>query len=195
MRAVLGLFLTIMMAAGPAIAQDLPGRREAMRLIHPADSAVESIVFPHPSLNAAEVELLSGIIAQGVMPQMTFYGAIAIAPDEGLADPNTTTAVGNFHDTESATVAALDRCNAARDPENAECAIVLIVQPAEWEPGAPLQLSSGAAEALRVDFRRATRPRVFAISDATGQFGIGFDVDAAVAACGVADCRAVVADN
>ena len=179
----------------PVAAQDLPGRRDALRIVYDADADVESVVFPHPSLNTAEIELLSNAIGQGLMPQMVFYGAIAIAPDAGLADPTTTTAVGNFHDAASADAAARANCDAAREAGTAECVTVLIVRPAGWQEGAPLQLSAAAAEALRGDFRQAARPRVLAISPATGQYGIGADAAAANAACGAGDCRPVVADN
>ena len=193
MRAlVTGLVLAGM--ALPALAQDLPNRREALRMIFDHDADVESVVFPHPALNDAERQLLSNAVAQGLLPDMDFYGALAFAPDSGLADPNTTVAVGNFHDEASAAGAALARCNSARGGQGADCAVALIVRPAGWQEGAALQLSSGAAEALRRAFRQADRPRVFAISPATGQFGIGSDAAAANADCGAEDCRPVVAD-
>ena len=139
---------------------------------------------------------MSTAFDQGLLPQtLLYYGAIAIAPDEGLANPRTTVAVGNFHDAESAGAAALARCNAARAEDSAECVVVLEIRPAGWEAGAALQLSSGAADALRSEFRRLSRPRVFAISDATGQYGMGPGIASARAACGVEDCRAVVLDD
>ena len=195
MRVFIGVILSAVLIAGPLAAQDLPNRREALRSTFPADAPVESLVFPHPSLNEAEIQLLSSAVDQGLMPQMVFYGALAIAPDSGLADPQTTTAVGNFHDEVSAANAALARCDAAR-PEDAEpCTVVLIVRPEGWEPGSLLQLSAGAVEALRTEFRRLDRPRVFATSNATGGFGFGPNAEAALAACGMADCTAVIADN
>lgn len=192
------LFLSVLVSAAltaPAFAQDLPNRRDALRSVFPADAEVESVVFPHPSLNQAEVQLLSNAIAQGLMPQMVFYGALAIAPDSGLADPQTTVAVGNFHSEASATAAALAACNENRPEGSTECTVVLTVRPAGWTAGQPLQLSAGAAQALQSEFRSLSRPRVFSISEATGQYGFGADAAAAAAACGAADCRAVVADN
>lgn len=193
MRIAVGLTVAFL-AGGAALAQDLPDRREALRIVFEADAALESVVYPHPSLNDAEVQILSNAIGQGLLPAMEFYGALAIAPDAGLADPQTTTAVGNYHDAESAAAAALARCDAARDGEGAACVVVLEVRPAGWEAGAPLQLSAGAVAALRGDFRDLPRPRVFAISPMSGQFGSGADEAAALAACGAEDCRAVVAD-
>ncbi|MEM9318502.1 MAG: 5-aminolevulic acid synthase [Pseudomonadota bacterium] len=185
------------MVAGvmPALAQELPGRRDALRLIYPADADVESVVTPHPSLSEGQVALLSTAISEGLMPQMVFYGALAIAPDNGLADPQTTVAVGNFHDEASASADALARCDAARAADATPCVIVLVVRPAGWAPGAALQMSSGAAAALQTEFRQADQPRYFAISYATGRFGIGPSAETAQAACGQADCQAVVADR
>lgn len=195
MRCVIGVIIAVATAL-PAAAQDLLGRREALRLIYPADAEVESVVLPHPSLSAPEVELLGGAIEQGLMPQMVFYGALAIDPERGLADPQTTVAVGNYHDEISAATAALAGCEAGRDdPETEACTIVLVVRPAGWEAGGVLQLSAGAAEALRTEFRRLGRPRVFAISDATGTFGMGPSQETALAGCGAPDCRTVIADN
>lgn len=192
-----GLLIGILVAAMgvPAVAQDLPGRRDALRVIFDADTEVESVVFPHDSLNDGELQLLSNAVAQGLLPAMDYYGALAIAPDQGLADPATTTAVGNFHDADSADLAARSRCNAERPEDSAECVTVLIVRPLGWEAGAPLQLSSGASDALRREFRREGRPRYFAISDSTGQWGIGDTPLTSTAACGVTDCRVVVADE
>lgn len=177
------------------LAQDLPGRRDALRQVFEADAPIETVIFPDPSLNDAEVQLLSNAVTQGLLPDMVYYGAIAIAPDRGLADPQTTIAVGNFHDAEAASAAARSRCDAARDGEGAACVVVMQVRPAGWAEGAALQLSSGAVEALRGEFRGAGRPRVFSISPGTGNFGIGADDAAANLACGAADCRPVVADR
>lgn len=187
--------ICLISVTAPLAAQDLPNRRDALRLVFASDAEVESVVFPHPSLNEAEVTLLSTAVAQGLMPQMLYYGALAIAPDSGLADPQTTTAVGNFHDEDNAAAAALARCDAARPAAAAPCTVVLIVRPAGWSAGGPLQLSSGASDALQRDFRQLDRPRVFATSAATGQFGFGADEASALAACGAGDCRAVIADN
>lgn len=179
----------------PTTAQDLPGRREALQLVYDADAPIETVVFPHPSLSEGQVTLLSSAMSQGLMPEMRFYGALAIAPDRGLADPQTTSAVGSFHSEDGAVTAALTSCDGARDEDEAACVVVMIVRPQGWQPGAALQLSGAAAEALRTEFRRAARPRVFAISEVTGQYGIGATATEANVVCGAEDCRAVVADD
>ena len=87
--------------------------------------------------------------------------------------------------------AALAACNEARTSGPA-CVVVLVIRPEGWEPGRPLQLSTDATAALRGDFRRLGRNRVMAISETTGQWGIGSDLTEALAAFGETDCRAVI---
>ena len=60
--------------------------------------------------------------------------------------------------------------------------------------GRSLQLNTEATAALRGDFRRMGRPRAMAISDSTGQWGIGESRETAVSNCGQEDCRVVVVD-
>jgi hypothetical protein len=92
----------------------------------------------------------------------------------------------NFHDSESAEAAALAACGTG-------CVVVMVVRPEGWEPGRALELSAEATAALRSEYRRLPRrARAFAISPATGQWGVGEGQAAALAACGAEDCRVVV---
>ncbi|RMA41969.1 5-aminolevulic acid synthase [Rhodophyticola porphyridii] len=192
MRAIIGA-VAIAALGLPVLAQSLPTGREAQRMLFSPRGQAEGVVIPHESLNAAEIALLGGAIDEGLLPDMLYYGALAIAPDAGLANPATTAAVGNYHDEAAARDAALAQCEAGRE-EGADCVVVLVVRPRGWEPGAALQLSASASAVLRGDYRRADRPKVFAISPATGAWGIGDTETSANAACGQADCRAVIAD-
>lgn len=193
---VLGVFGAAMavatLVASSGLAQDLPGRRDALDATYPPDAAVESVVLPHASLSEGEITLLANAVTQGLMPDMVYYGAIAIAPDAGLANPQTTVAVGNFHDTDAAAGAAVAACNEARAGAGRPCVAVMLVRPAGWQEGQGLQLSAGAAEALRGEYRRAPQPRMMAISPATGRFGIGGGEETALAACGFEDCRIAI---
>lgn len=195
-RFALRLLATAALAAtvvAPAAAQTLTGRQAQQATFAPRGQ-MEGVVIPHPSLTPAEVSLLQRAVPEGILGQMAYYGALAIAPDAGLADQATVRAVGNYHDQASADRAALAQCNAARSG-GAGCVVVLQVRPQGYRPGAALELSSEATQALRGDYRRFGSPRVMAISRATGRFGIGSTVENAVAACGSQDCRAVVADR
>lgn len=191
---ILATLCATLLPAIAASAQPLPTGRDARAALPEADAALVSEVIPHPSLNEAELELLASAVDQGLLPQMQYYGAIAMAPDAGLADPDTTAAVGNFHDAEGAAAAALAQCEAGREGEGAPCAVVVIVRPEGAEEGAALSLSSEARAALGRDWRRTSRPRIMAISPSTGTYGIATGVPEALAACGAEDCRPVVAD-
>ena len=183
-----------LVTALPAAGQPLPTGTDAREALPAADAALTSEVIPHPSLNSAEIELLAGAVDQGLLPTMAFYGAIAMAPDAGLADPDTTAAVANFHDAESASAAALAQCEEGREDVGEPCTVVVIVRPEGWELGPGLSLSARATEALGEEWRETDRPRVMAISPATGNYAVANGVPAAITECGAEDCRPVIAD-
>lgn len=179
------LCLTAFAIAAPALAQELPNLREARRLVFAEDGAVEGEVILHDSLSETDIAILNQLVQT-----QAYYAAIAIAPEMGLAS-EATIAAANYHDEANARTAALAACNEARTSGPA-CVVVLVIRPEGWEPGRPLQLSTDATAALRGDFRRLGRNRVMAISETTGQWGIGSDLTEALAACGETDCRAVI---
>ena len=179
------LCLTAFAIAAPALAQELPNLREARRLVFAEDGAVEGEVILHDSLSETDVAILNQLVET-----QAYYAAIAIAPEMGLAS-EATIAAANYHDEANARTAALAACNEARTSGPA-CVVVLVIRPEGWEPDRPLQLSTDATAALRGDFRRLGRNRVMAISETTGQWGIGSDLTEALAACGETDCRAVI---
>lgn len=181
--------LTLAALAVPAQAQDLPGLREARGLVFAEDGDVEWEVIPDPALSEGDIATLDQL--NRVQPQ-PYYGALALAPDAGLASPVTALAA-NFHDEENARAAALAACEANRGDEGAPCIVALVIRPEGWEPGRPLQLSSEATAALRDEYRALPRrSRAMAISPATGQWAVAEGREAAVAACGAPDCIAVV---
>jgi hypothetical protein len=174
--------LAAALLALPAAAQDLPSLREARNLVFAERGAIEWQVFPHDSLSAADLAALEQINL--IQPQ-PYYAAMAIHPASGLASDRTSLAA-NYHDEENARTAALAACGSG-------CVVVMAIRPEGWQPGRPLQLSAEATAALTDEYRTlARRARAFAISPSTGQFGIGNSREAAVAACGADDCRAVV---
>jgi hypothetical protein len=182
-----GLALALAAIGLPALAQDLPNLREARRLVFAERGAVEVELIDHDSLSDTDRAILQSPQLSGAV---SYYGAIAIAPGMGLAS-EATVAAANFHDEENARRVALDGCEAQRS-SGPDCIVVLVVRPEGWEPGRSLQLNTEASAALRGEYRRLGRNRAMAISEATGQWGIGSDEETAVANCGQEDCRVVV---
>jgi hypothetical protein len=179
----------IVVAALPAAAQDLPNLREARGMLFAEDGAVSGEVIPDPALDPADAATLDTI--NTIQPQ-PYYAALALAPDAGLASEVTALAA-NYHDEENARAAALAACEANRAGQGRPCIVGLVIRPAGWEPGRPLQLSAAATAALNDDYRALPRrSRAFAISPSTGRWGIGSGPAVAIVECGVADCVAVV---
>lgn len=182
-----GLALAIAATGLPALAQDLPNLREARRLVFAERGAVEVEVIDHDSLSDTDRAILQSPQLSGAV---SYYGAIAIAPGMGLAS-EATVAAANFHDEENARRVALEGCEEQRS-SGPSCIVVMVVRPEGWEPGRGLQLNTEATAALRGEYRRLGRSRAMAISEATGQWGIGADEETALANCGQEDCRVVV---
>lgn len=188
MRPVLIALLAAAMAS-PASAQELPTLREARDLVFSADGAVEWEVLSDPALTPSDVATLDQL--NRLQPQ-PYYGALALAPDAGLASEVTSLAA-NYHDEANARAAALAACEDKRDGHGAPCIIALVIRPEGWEAGRPLQLSSEATAALSDEYRALPRrSRALAISPSTGRWAVAEGRDAAVSACAAADCVVVV---
>ena len=143
----------------PALAEPLTGK-EAKKLVF-APIVAEVEVMAEAGLPADQAEVLKTV---GV--SQPYYGAIAIAPDEGLMS-EATVAAANFHDTASAATAALADCNGKKKTET-ECVIAAYIRPAGWKD-AGFSLSSDATAALE---EYARRKGALAISPTTGAFGM-----------------------
>lgn len=136
-------------------------------------------------------------ILKGLRETIPFYGAVALSPSEGLY-VEWVNASGQFHSREGARQAALAHCEDNRKPESQSCVVVLEVLPRGAKDDLALTLSGPAASALRKEYRKLEKPRAFAISDKTGNFGFARgDGARAISGCasqGATDCRIVVAD-
>lgn len=179
-------------AAGASIAQAPTGATVEPLLFPPAGAAVE--IVPQPFITKEQEAILAQVGAA-----QFYYGAIAVSPDEGLM-VEATVAAANHHTTEAAARAALASCDAKRQGAR-PCVIVALIRPRGWEPR-PFQLSSGATTAFVDDYDGVRRDKAFAVSPATGLWGIGKGRDAsakALAECagkaaGVSDCTVVLVD-
>lgn len=166
------------MTAGAALAQPLTADAVKPMLFAPGGAEVEMI--PNKFLPADQAAILKQVGA--VQP---YYGAIAVSPDEGIM-VEATVAAANHHNTDAAKVAALAGCEAKRKGKS-PCAIVALIRPKGWT-ARPFQLSSGATSGFLDDYSKIRRDRAFAMSPATGLWGLGKGKDAASKA--VSDCMA-----
>jgi len=192
----LGLALGLALGLGAALtasAAPVDGK-DARKLLFKPDGA-EVAVVDLPFLSETDRKTLVVVGAQ-----QPYYGAIAVAPTEGLRS-KATLAAANYHDVDAARVAALRGCDAARKPEGAPCVIAAEIRPKGWEPRA-LQLSADATDGLRSEYGRRGGPRAMAISPSTGRWAVIKGQGAAsraLEACadqsGATDCRIAVEDR
>lgn len=177
-----------------AHAEPVTGKDAKRQLFLTQDAEVE--VLAEAGLSEKDAAVL-GMVAGA----QSYYGAVALSPDEGLY-AETTVAAAAYHDTETASAAALTGCEAKRKGK-APCVLVALVRPKGWEAGR-IQLSAAATEAFGADYSKARAPKAMAVSVATGLWGIGSGegaVEAALADCAArgnavisSDCAIVIAE-
>lgn len=181
------LTCALSMGNATAASADVPGAREAWRLMFGTRGAVSAVSDAIP-LSATDRDII-----ERLGPTQKYYGAIAFSPDEGLIS-EATIAAANHHTVAVARGLALAECNAKRAAETAPCVIAADIVPRRYRPGQALELSLDATLSLGNDFRNAPTPRAFAISPQTGLWGIGRSDAEAIAACSMQDCKVVVRD-
>jgi len=186
---IAGLFS---MAAAGVMAEPI-STKAAKKMMFKSKGAVVKLI-PHPSVSEKDGKILAQVGAT-----QAYYGAIALSPDEGLASP-ALVAAANHHSIAAASEQALGFCNEKRESDSAACVVVAEIYPKGWKPQ-ELQLSAGATEAFRKDFRRIRGAKAFATAISTGDFGIGqgdaAEIDA-LANCAqknaASDCEITIAD-
>lgn len=172
------------LVAGAAVAQPVTGK-EAKKLLFTAKESVAQ-VLPGAGLDAQNAKVL-----ENVAMQQPWYGAIAIAPEEGLMS-EATVAAAQYHDVEAAKKVALADCDAKKKGK-APCVLAAVILPKGWQQGRALQLSAEATAAFQKDYKGGA----MATSALTGAYGIGTDAASAIAACQArakeaTDCTVVI---
>ena len=188
-RSVFALVLVSASLATPALAEPLTGKAAKKLLFAPVTAEVE--ILPEAGLTQDMADALA-MVGEG----QAYYGAVAIAPEEGLMS-EATVAAANFHDTTAAGVAALAECNAKKTTAQ-DCVLAAYIRPKGWKE-AGFSLSSDATAAFK-DYDRKTG--AFAISVITGAFGMAAGEgsgEAALANCSAkndkaTDCALVIAN-
>ncbi|MCC6007266.1 MAG: 5-aminolevulic acid synthase [Rhodobacteraceae bacterium] len=170
-------------ALATASGAEAPGRADVTAGLYSiAPQAWEIRLYDGGVLSAQDRELL-----QQVAATQAWHAALAFAPDAGLmAEPSTLAA--NHHTPEAARAAAVAACEGKRQG-GAPCRVVMEVAPRGYQPGG-VSLNRTATEAFRGEYARAGASRAFAISPATGEWGLAVGAasldaarSAAIAAC------------
>ncbi len=179
------LALCLAALAVPAGADTLTGSK-ARKALYPSGKA-EVVLLPEANLPPAVATAL-----QQVGAAQPYYGAFAISPDDGALTEATSLAV-NFHDVRAAAAFAVADCNKKKKGK-ADCIVAAVIQPKGWKDKG-FQLSSQATEGFRDGYPK--KNGAFAISPATGGWGVGTGAEAAIADCSarnpeVTDCNVVI---
>ena len=173
MPRILPAIVLLLASTAPIWAEPIAGKDAKKALFAPVVAEVD--ILPEAGLPA---DMATALVMVG--EAQPYYGAVAIAPEEGLMS-EATVAAANFHDTSAAGSAALAECNGKKKTAT-DCVVAAYIRPKGWAEPA-FALSSDATAAFA---RYDRKSGAFAISKATGAFGMGQGegaVDAALAAC------------
>ena len=193
-----GFLVAWLCLAGMASAEPLSEREARGQLFGVRG---DSVVFAE-GLSEAERGILREVIrlsAEQMRQPLSYYAAIAYAPEEGLVSGSLQSAI-NHHGVAAADAAALGACTAAKTVSSG-CRVAARVVPRGYERRA-LELSLGATVAFRETYRAARGERALAISPSSGSYAVATGAGAAATALarcnaasgGSGDCRVAIAD-
>ena len=188
--------ISAMLLAGlPAAAQVLD-EKAAKEALFPVRGHVVQVSSKLSERDQRTVRALVPLMAKQLRQPVRYYAAIAYSPQDGLAHDSIQAAM-NYHTIEAASAAALAACNRFRSRGAAQCQLAARMVPKRFKPR-PLTLSIDATAAFEKAYRRAKSPKAFAISNSTGNWGMGRSDAAALAACEKngkpRDCEIVIRD-
>lgn len=187
----LALFLSLVLLAFPAAAEVLTAK-EARAALFSTRGYETRVSGALSQRDRATVQALVPLIARQLNQPVRYYASIAYSPKDGLVHEALQGAL-NYHSPESADAAAIRACNKLRSRGAPACRLAARVVPKGYAPR-PLTLSVDATAAFERTYRRMRGPKAFAISRATGAWGVGESDAAAIRACRVQDCEIVIRD-
>ncbi|MEP5759564.1 MAG: hypothetical protein ABJ327_09745 [Litoreibacter sp.] len=204
MKRTLILTTLLSMLGATYLSAEPVNSRKAMRILPKAIGPVALTQYRErlpqkdiDQLSAANLKLDDVFTAVGA--SLSGYGAVAISPDEGLL-VEWISGVSEHHSPQAARAGALNYCNSQKKTNSAECVVLLEVAPKGVDPDAALTLSDAANAALRDGYKSLKKPKAFAVSPSTGDFGYeAGDTSRALEACRSAvnkaeDCHIVIVD-
>ena len=182
-------FLTALVLAAPATAEVLDTKAARAPLFSVKGHSVQV----SGKLSETDRKTVVGVIplmARQLNQPVRYYASIAYSPDDGLVHEALQAAM-NHHSVAAADAAAIQACNKAKSRGARSCQVAARIVPKGYKPRA-LTLSVEATAGFDKVFRKSRGAQSFAISEATGAWGMGQDDQAALRRCGVRDCEIVI---
>lgn len=144
-------------------------------------------------LSKEEQQTVTAIIpmmGEQLRQPVRYYAAIAYSPDDGLVHEALQAAL-NYHTVEAADAAAVAACNKIKSNAAQSCRVAARVVPKGYKPR-DLTLSLDATAGFDRSYRKARGEKAFAISKATGAWGMGTNDAGALKSCAASDCEIVI---
>ncbi|MBZ0130061.1 MAG: hypothetical protein K8F59_13195 [Rhodobacteraceae bacterium] len=185
------LTVLAVLAAGTAMAGDLPNAKEAAKSLYKTgrNPTIVRVLVPDmvPANYAAALQSAAKV--------QKFFEAMAASPSEGMLAGSATLAA-NFHTAEAAHAAAIAGCNAKKAAGSKPCVVIAEFLPKGYRGPGGFSLSFQATEAFG-KYKRAKAPKAFAISASTGNWGEAVKAASpeAAAAAAIAECAARAAKH
>lgn len=180
------------LAATSLGAQDLPNARDAAKQLFKTGKNKTMVRIVRPDLVPAQYQ----DALQNAAKLQKFYEAMAASPSEGLLAPSASQAI-NHNSAAAAAAAAIAACDAKIKKGAEACVVVAEFLPKGYKEPRAFSLSYNASEIFAKKYKRAQKPKAFASSATTGEWGQAVkagSVEAARAAA-LAECSAKAAQQ
>lgn len=181
-----------LMFASQGAAQNLPSAKIATKSLYKTNKRATMVRILAPNLVPAAYQAA----LQNATRVQRYYEAMAATPTEGMLGKSAVHAI-NHHSVAAAHNAAIAGCNAKKDKAAKDCVIVADFLPKGYKGPGSFSLSANATEVFAKKYKRAKKPKAFAISPSTGNWGQAVKAVSteAAGATALADCKSNAAEN
>jgi hypothetical protein len=173
-------------------AQELPNARDAAKLLFKTGKNRTIVRIVRPDLVPTQYQ----DALQKAAKLQKFYEAMAASPSEGMLAPSASQAI-NHNSAVAAQAAAIGACNAKIGKGAAECVIIAEFLPKGYKGPRAFSLSYNASEIFGKTYKRAKKPKAFASSAISGEWGQATNAGSieAARASALAECTAKAAEK
>jgi hypothetical protein len=182
----------MMILAGAVAAQELPKAKDAAKQLFKTGKNKTVVRILRPEIIPAQYQTA----LQSAAKIQHFYEAMAASPTEGMLAQSAAHAI-NHHSAAAAHQAAIAVCNAKKKAASDACVVVAEFLPKGYTAPNGFSLSFNASEVFAKKYKRAGKPKAFAISTTTGHWGQAVKAGTleAARAAALADCAAKAAKD